>query len=65
MGDGKFGTKSWNHAIILYNYQNGMAFALDPLKDNNNGWFSINQLIKKQSKDPDDLRGGSNFYMLG
>ena len=65
MGDGKFGTKSWNHAIILYNYQNGMAFALDPLKDNNNGWFSINQLIKEQSKDPDDSRGGSNFYMLG
>ena len=65
MGDGKFGTKSWNHAIILYNYQNGMAFALDPLKDSNNGWFSINQLIKEQSKDPDDSRGGSNFYMLG
>ena len=47
---------------ILLNYNN--VYALDPLKDNN-GWFSINQLIKEQSKDPDDSRGGSDFYMLG
>ena len=65
MGEGKFGTKSWNHAIILYDYQNSKTFALDPLRDNNNGWVSIGQLIKEQSKDPDDSRGGSNFYMLG
>ena len=65
MGEGKFGTKAWNHAIVLYNYQNGKAFALDPLRDSNNGWVSIEQLIREQSKDPDDSRGGSNFYMLG
>ena len=65
MGNGKFATKNWNHAIILNNYQNGKTFALDPLKDSNNGWISIEQIIKEQSKDPDDSRGGSNFYMLG
>ena len=65
MGDGKFGTPRWNHAIVVYNYQRGQTYALDPLKEENNGWVSIDQLLREQSKDPDDSRGGSNFYMLG
>ena len=65
MGNGKFGTVNWNHAIILNNYKSGTTFALDPLKSSNNGWCSIDQIYKEQSKDPDDSRGGSNFYMLG
>ena len=65
MGNGKFATPNWNHAIILFDYNNGNTIAYDPLKSENNGWVSIKQLFYEQSKDPDDSRGGSNFYMLG
>ena len=64
MGNGRYATLFWNHAIILFNYNNGNTYAYDPLKEYNNGWVSIDQLIREQSIDPDDYRGGSNFYML-
>ena len=64
MGNGKFGTTSWNHAIILYKYSNNSAYALDPLVTYKNGWVSIDNLWREQSKDPDDSTGGSNFYSL-
>ena len=65
MGNGKYATPMWNHAIIMNNYINGQTFVLDPLKESNNGWISVDQIIAEQSIDPDDSRGGSNFYMLG
>ena len=64
MGNGKFATAKWNHAIILHNYSNNSTIAYDPLKPENNGWVSLEQLWNEQSKDPDDSRGGSNFYEL-
>ena len=64
MGNGKFATEKWNHAIVLHQYSNNMAYAFDPLKVENNGWVSIDQLWNEQSIDPDDSRGGSNFYEL-
>ena len=64
MGNGKFATKTWNHAIILFDYNNGFTYAYDPLRFSNNGWFSLDQLLTEQSSDPDDSTGGSNFYVL-
>ena len=64
MGNGKFGTIHWNHAIIISHYKDGEGYALDPLNRNNNGWVSIDLLFREQSKDKDDSRGGSNFYAL-
>ena len=48
---------------IDVNYRNNNIM-IYPLKEYNNGWVSIDQLIREQSIDPDDYRGGSNFYML-
>ena len=64
MGNGKFATKTWNHAIILFDYNNGFTYAYDPLRFSNNGWFPLDQLLTEQSSDPDDSTGGSNFYVL-
>ena len=64
MGEGKFATKYYNHAILLYDYSKGNTRAVDPLYAKNNGWVSLQQVYKEQSKDPDDSRGGSNFYVL-
>ena len=64
MGNGKYGTKNWNHAIVFFQYNTGSTYAYDPLNSSNNGWIPINQLWNEQSKDPDDYSGGSNFYSL-
>ena len=64
MGNGKFATPFYNHAIILTKYNNGLTYASDHLKSENNGWVSIDQVFNEQSKDPDDSTGGSNFYSL-
>ena len=64
MGNGKYATPRWNHAIIFFDYNKGNTFVYDPLNTNNNGWESINRLWIEQSKDSDDSRGGSNFYSL-
>ena len=65
MANGKFATPKWNHAIVLYNYSNGNTIALDPLNTANNGWISTTQVWNERSLDPDDLRGGASFYILG
>ena len=65
MANGKFATPKWNHAIVLYNYSNGNTIALDPLNTANNGWISTAQVWNERSLDPDDLRGGASFYILG
>ena len=64
MGNGKFATPFYNHAIILTKYNAGLTYAFDPLKSENNGWVSVDQVFNEQSKDPDDSTGGSNFYSL-
>ena len=65
MGNGKFATTKWNHAIVLYNYSGGNTFALDPLNAANNGWISTQQVWNEKSADEDDRRGGAIFYALG
>ena len=65
MGNGKFATTSWNHAIVLYSYNNGYVIAYDPINSSKNGWVSLSQVWSEQSRDPDDSKGGSNFYSLG
>lgn len=65
MGNGHFGKLTYNHAIIIYGFQNNEAYVYDPLPDNNNNrLFSIDLLWNEQSKDPDDSSGGSNFHSL-
>jgi len=68
MGDGKFATTRYNHAILLYKYENNktmaMTMASDPLKRENNDWVTIDRIFAEQSKDPDDSTAGSNFYKL-
>ena len=64
MGNGRFATTTYNHAILLSRYQDGQTYAYDPLDSSKNGWVDINIIINEQSKDPDDSRGGSNFYAL-
>ena len=64
MGNGRFATQYYNHAIVLANFNNGYTMAYDPLVYENGGWVSIDQIYIEQSKDPDDSTGGSNFYAL-
>ncbi|MBQ6539227.1 MAG: C39 family peptidase [Bacilli bacterium] len=64
MQNGKFATKDWNHAIILYRFNNNKTYALDPLRKYNNGYVSINLIWKQKSKDKDDTSGGSAIYAL-
>ena len=65
MGYGKFAGKTWNHAIIMYDYSGGKTYAYDPLNVNNNGWISTSQIWKEKSTDPDDKIGGYFLYALG
>ncbi len=65
MGNGRFGKKKYNHAIILYGYRsNGSTNVMDPLLVSNNRATSIDLIWREQSKDPDDSSGGSNFHSL-
>lgn len=66
MGNGKFATLKWNHAIIIYSYneKNNTTIARDPLNRLNNGMVSIDTIWKEKSTDPDDLSGGYALYSL-
>lgn len=64
MGNGRFATAFYNHAIILYGYNRGNTYAYDPLKISNNGEVPIDTVFNEQSRDPDDSLGGANFYSL-
>ena len=64
MGDGRYGTTRWNHAIIFYDYDDGKTFVYDPLNENNNDWEYISRLWNERSKDDDDKLGGAFFYSL-
>ena len=66
MGNGKFATTKWNHAILIYDYKNDYArtLASDPLNTGNNGLVEIDRIWNEKSKDPDDLSGGSALYAL-
>ena len=64
MGDGYFGTKKWNHAIVMVGLDKNKTYVQDPLSEAKNKWYSIDDIWQQQSKDPDDYSGGSNFYAL-
>ena len=66
MQKGKYATPSYNHSILLVNYNEStnQTYAFDPLKKDNNGWNSINQIWNEQCMDPDDRLGGFAFYSL-
>ena len=64
MQNGKFATKYWNHAIIMYDLKDNTTYALDPLIKSNNGYVSIDLIWKEKNTDPDDLLGGSAIYAL-
>ena len=65
MGEGKFGTKRWNHAIIMSGIKgNKETYAIDPLFKSNNGWISTNKIWTEKSKDADDKLGGYYLYAL-
>ena len=64
MGDGYFGTKQWNHAIVMAGLNGNSTYVQDPLTSSKNKWYSIDDIWSQQSKDPDDYSGGSNFYAL-
>ena len=65
MGNGKFATVFWNHAIILYDYSGGKTYAYDPLDKSKNGWISTSTIWSQKSTDPDDKTGGYYLYSLG
>ncbi len=64
MQNGKFATKDWNHAIILYRLKDNQTYALDPLLKSNNGYVDLSFIWKQKSTDKDDLTGGSAIYAL-
>ena len=64
MGPGKFGTTSWNHAIVFHKYLGNSTYIYDPLRVSNNGYVSLEQIWNERSMDVDDARGGSMFYAL-
>ena len=64
MGNGIYGTRFWNHAIIVKEYNNGKTYSYDPLTTNNNRWIDTSTIWSQKSTDPDDYRGGSVFYAL-
>lgn len=64
MGNGKYATPNWNHAIILHRYHNGLTYSFDPLQGLNNTWVSTDLIWREKSSDPDDSRGRSQLYAL-
>ena len=66
MTNGRFATPNWNHAIVVYDYDEEAekTLALDPLNKNNNKWTDIDIVWNEQSKDPDDTSGGAALYSL-
>ncbi len=66
MGNGRFGKKKYNHAIIFYGYNSkkNTTNVMDPLQVKNNTATSIDLIWREQSTDPDDYSGGSNFHSL-
>ena len=68
MQNGKFARPNWNHAIIIYDYDesNGKVktIASDPLDIYNNGWVDVDLIWNEKNTDPDDLTGGSALYSL-
>ena len=64
MGEGKFATKYYNHAIVLFEYDGLHTLAYDPLDSGKNGVVLIQQVWNERSKDFDDYSGGSDFYSL-
>ncbi len=66
MQNGTFATPRWNHAIIVFDYDesNDTTFAYDPLNTANNRWHKINLIWDEQSRDPDDRTGGYAIYAL-
>ena len=68
MQNGKFARTNWNHAIIIYDYDesNGKVktIASDPLDIYNNGWVDVDLIWNEKNTDPDDLTGGSALYSL-
>ena len=66
MQNGTFATLRWNHAIILFNYneKDNTTFAYDPLNKMNNRWHKIDIIWNEQSTDPDDRTGGYAIYSL-
>ena len=64
MGNGYFGTKQWNHAIVMAGYKNNTTFVQDPLTKTKNKWYSIDDIWSQRSKDADDQTGGAYFYSL-
>jgi len=66
MSDGKFATKKWNHAILVYSIEgnNVNTISADPLNQLNNGLVPIDTVWREQSKDQDDTQGGAALYAL-
>ena len=66
MQNGTFATLRWNHAIILFNYndKDDTTFVYDPLNTANNRWHKIDIIWREQSQDPDDRLGGYALYAL-
>jgi len=66
MADGKFATKNWNHAILVYYIEGNKVntISADPLNQLNNGLVPIDTIWREQSKDPDDTSGGAALYAL-
>ena len=66
MGNGKFASLKWNHAIVIhsYNESNNSTIASDPLNTLNNGMVNVNTIWNEKSTDPDDLTGGAALYSL-
>ena len=66
MADGKFATKSWNHAILVYDLEGSKVntISADPLTEYNNGLVPIDTIWREKSNDPDDISGGAALYAL-
>ena len=64
MGNGRYATAFWNHAIIMKGYNNGTTYTIDPLNTYNNIWIDTQTVWNQRSSDRDDCTGGAYFYAL-
>ena len=64
MGNGRYATAFWNHAIIMKGYNNGTTYTIDPLNTYNNIWIDTQTVWNQRSSDRDDCTGGTYFYAL-
>ena len=64
VGTSVFANYPVTHELIMKGYNNGMTYVMDPYNASNNGYYSVDYLLRVRSLDPTDNTEGSPFMTI-